>query len=66
MTKPFDEDALIQKARKMLAKAQVVNEVSSTKEAPAKVSVADEVLRRLKSGMGALPVLPELANKVEA
>lgn len=65
VTKPFDKEALIQKARKLLAKAPVNSDTHAV-EAPANMSVADEVLRRLKTGVGALPVLPELANKVEA
>jgi len=68
ITKPFDKDMLVQKAAKLLAKSVAANghavPEDSTQAAPA-ATVADEVIKRIKSGENALPVLPELATKVE-
>ena len=69
ITKPFDKDALVQKAKKLLAKAKTESDAAAAsvvEQAGAATSIADEVLKRLKSGENALPVLPELASKVEA
>lgn len=65
VTKPFDKDALVQKARKLLSKFQANAEALSANKINESGSVVDEVLRRLKSGEGTLPVLPELAAKVD-
>lgn len=68
ITKPFDKAMLIQKASKLLAKSMAdtaqVKMMSSPESSPT-TSVADEVVKRIKSGENALPVLPELAVKVE-
>jgi putative nucleotidyltransferase with HDIG domain len=68
ITKPFDKDMLVQKANKLLAKSLAAH----AQEKPAEgaqgnsaLSVADEVIKRIRSGETALPVLPELADKVE-
>lgn len=69
ITKPFDKDALIQKSRKLLAKARTGSEDAASAledQAGLALSIADEVMKRLKSGEISLPVLPELAGKVEA
>lgn len=69
ITKPFDKDMLVQKAARLLAKSFAANghaaPEDSAQAAPA-TTVADEVIKRIKSGECALPVLPELATKVEA
>lgn len=63
ITKPFDKDMLVQKAAKLLTKAMAAGETTQSANAS---SVADEVVQRIKSGECALPVLPELATKVDA
>lgn len=69
ITKPFDKGMLVQKASKLLAKSMATTmqnmKIGSAQTASA-LSVADEVVKRIKSGENALPVLPELATKVEA
>jgi len=69
ITKPFDKDMLVQKAAKLLAKTiiangQVVTPLSE-QMAPT-TSISDDVIKRIKGGEHALPVLPELATKVDA
>ncbi len=68
ITKPFDKDILVQKAIKLLAKSVAATaqdvKIDAIQASPA-MSVADEVIKRIKSGENALPVLPELTTKVE-
>lgn len=68
ITKPFDKDMLVQKAAKLLAKSisSNVHNAPDGEQAPSVTTVADEVIKRIKSGECALPVLPELAGKVDA
>ena len=65
VTKPFDKEALIQKARKLLAKAQASTSTAAANNSGG-LSVVEEALKRIKTGESTLPVLPELASKVEA
>lgn len=68
ITKPFDKNMLVQKASKLLAKSVAATlqdaKIGGVQASPA-MSVADEVIKRIQSGENALPVLPELATKVE-
>jgi len=68
ITKPFDKDMLVQKAAKLLAKSVAADGHAAPENSAQNASattVADEVIKRIKSGECALPVLPELATKVE-
>lgn len=69
ITKPFDKDMLVQKAAKLLAKSISTNghgTPNNSTQTTSATTVADEVVKRIKSGECALPVLPELARKVDA
>lgn len=69
VTKPFDKDSLVQKAKKLLAKAQAdlpaARATSAASAATPSQSITEEIVNRIRSGQAALPVLPELANRVE-
>lgn len=69
VTKPFDKDSLVQKAKKMLAKSQAeisTGQVKSADQATHTLSMTEEIVNRIRSGQTSLPVLPELVHKVEA
>ena len=69
VTKPFDKDALVQKAKKLLAKAQAIrasNEAAASAQASPTHSISEEIVTRIRSGQISLPVLPDLVSKVEA
>lgn len=68
VTKPFDKDSLVQKAKKLLAKSQAelpAEQAAETTEAAPALSITEEIVNRIRSGQASLPVLPELAHKVE-
>lgn len=69
VTKPFDKDSLVQKAKKLLAKSHAKppadKSTEEIKTAPT-LSITEEIVQRIRSGKATLPVLPDLAHKVEA
>lgn len=66
VTKPFDKDSLVQKAKKLLTKSQAGLPAEQAEAAAAPtLSITEEIVNRIRSGQATLPVLPELAHKVE-
>lgn len=68
VTKPFDKDSLVQKAKKLLAKSQAespAEQSTEAAEATPTLSITEEIVSRIRSGQASMPVLPELAHKVE-
>jgi len=68
VTKPFDKDSLVQKAKKLLAKSQAGSppeQSSEASEGTPTLSISEERVNRIRSEQASLPVLPELAHKVE-
>ena len=68
VTKPFTKDALVQKAKKMLAKAHaelLAQQNALTPGSATTLSISEEIVNRIRSGHVSLPVLPELAHRIE-